>query len=282
MNSTRLNAVLGCLASSLAAAVLFTLAAPRLTAQERPDLDQLREEASKLEEKARDLKAAGNHEAAREVMARVEALRAKAGRASQGQGSESPQDMVRQELELKHGRLMEELNELRNAGKEQEAAEVKGRIQKIERELAQGGQRAGGPPRKEARDQRPGKRGEPAETLGREQRLRHIKTAVENLHAAGLHGLAERLTQHFDRMQQRPRGMGMGPRGPGGLSGGGRRMGMGGIGAQGMAGPRGMGGPGMGGRPAAEVNRLRAELDELRQNLMELRRQLDGAKRARP
>jgi len=241
------------------AAVLMTGGAavsilPASAAQ--PEPAQLREKAQDLERKAQALKADGQPDKAMQLMQEVRELRGQAERMEPGQFPKGPIDQRRQELKRKLSNSMAELNELRAAGKEAEAAEAKQRVVKLQEELARlnpqptGDKpkpREGLAPRKDA----PGSpKAPPEEMAALEQRLRHLQVAVDNLHAAGMHEPADQLAKQAEMMRQRLR-----------------------------AAPS----PGMRdrGQPEGNNERLRAEIEELRQAIRELRARVDELSRNR-
>jgi DNA repair exonuclease SbcCD ATPase subunit len=85
-----------------------------------------------------------------------------------------------------------------------------------------------------------------------ERRLHHMEIAIENLHAAGLHDVAQRLEQqlrhHLEQMEPRARARGVEPAID---------------------------------RLGEELRRVRAELEELRANLHELRQHIGELHRDR-
>jgi hypothetical protein len=99
--------------------------------------------------------------------------------------------------------MVNELRELRAGGKEAEAVELKQQIVRLEREIAQR-ERSPGPgvrPRGERRE-RPLPEGNELE-----RRQQHLREAVEQLHAAGLPDIAEKVAQTGQeqlREQMRP------------------------------------------------------------------------------
>ena len=105
--------------------------------------------------------------------------------------------------------LEREAAELREAGRPDEALELMQRAEELRTELNRGRAEADGnqrPPReprevrqprtpREPRFERP----DPAEI---ERRAHHLEVAIDNLHAAGLHEPAERLTQPLEQMRR--------------------------------------------------------------------------------
>ena len=83
--------------------------------------------------------------------------------------------------------------------------------------------------------------------------LRHLNVAIDNLHAAGLHEMAEQLSREAERMRESFREAPPQPRSP--------------------RGPR---------PPEVELARLRQELQELRRAVEEMRRQLEELRPRQP
>lgn len=140
------------------------------------------------------------------------------------------------------------------AGKQDEAAPVKRRVQQLEAELARfdqppAGERMPGREGREGRVPFEGQRPPPPEMAAMQQRLHHLLTAIDNLHAAGMPEPADRLTQEAERLQRQINASSPGFRVPG-QSGG-------------------------------EIERLRAEVQEPRQSLRELRARVEELSRAR-
>lgn len=132
----------------LLGATLFTASMPTAVAQPvRPAV--LRLQAAELEREAAELKEAGRHDEARELMRKAEVLR---------------DEFTRMQAE--------------RGGSQREP-------------------RAPRPPRapREPRFDRP-------DSAEIERRAHHLEVAIDNLHAAGLHEPAERLTQQLERMRR--------------------------------------------------------------------------------
>jgi hypothetical protein len=209
--------------------------------EDRPPLAQLREKAQELERKSRDLKADGRHEEALRLAREVEEIRTQARRMErEGRAGERPELKAHEELQQKLEHSLAKLEELRSAGKEPEAREVQQRVRRLEGELAQLARRPEGP-----REFPP-----PPERTDVERRLQHLREAVGNLHAAGLHEAAERVAREAEFMRQ----------------------------------PR-HGGPPFEPPPFAPprvgIERLRAEVQELRQAVSRLQEQVQALARER-
>lgn len=99
-------------------------------------------------------------------------------------------------------KVREAAEKMRENGKDIEAAEAERRVEKLEAELAlqegdQGAEFEGRVPHSPREDLQP-----PFEGADLERRLRHLKVAIDHLHAAGMHEPAERLAQKGERMRQ--------------------------------------------------------------------------------
>lgn len=190
-------------AGALAVGLIFCAMNARA---ENPKPQQLREEARKLERKSQELKAEGKHEEAREVWREVQEIRGKADKMEQEpRQPDAANRMHRQELQQKRSELLTELRELRQAGKQDRAAEVKEQVQEIEAELGRLGGRPGG-----QRDLLP-----PPERAEAQTRVRHLREAVRNLRAAGMNDVAETVARQAEQVEQRLQSSpGMEPRGP--------------------------------------------------------------------
>ncbi len=234
------------LAAMTVAALFMARAGTALAAE--PEPGDLRQQAEQLERKARDLKADGQADRAREVMRGAEQLRAKAGKLEERGDRVKPPVREEQEVGREFAQPAAGPRELRDA---RAAAARKRRIEELRRELAQleGRSEPGVRPPRAAFER--GGRGERplAGQPELQRRLEHLQVAIENLHAAGLHEPAERLAQAAESM--RPQ-----------LDGG----------------PRGMRPPGDAG---AEVRELRAQVQDLRQAVRELKRQLEQMNKER-
>jgi prefoldin subunit 5 len=84
-------------------------------------------------------------------------------------------------------------------------------------------------------------------------RLRHLNAAIDNLHAAGLHEMAERLTQEAEKMRQPFHQAPSQPPGPRGSR-----------------------------PPEGELAPLRQEIQELRRAVEEMRRQIEELRPRQP
>lgn len=168
------------------------------------------------------------------AMNQARELGAQARRTAQGERSMRPAARA-QELIEQHAHVTTEMKELRAVGKAAEANELERKLQGIERELEAVSREA--PERREIR--RGEEAGRAPENPEFRRRANHLQAAIENLHAAGLPDIAERLTQQGEQLLRR-------------------------------TGPE-AGGP----APMAEVRRLSAEMQELRQALRNLNRRVE-------
>jgi hypothetical protein len=160
-----------------------------------------REEAGRLEEKARRLKQEGHQEEAKRLMGEVEEIRAKV-RDFQAQRGPGAPEAERRDIERALEQARAQRRELSEAGKEDQAREVEQRIDKLERrreELApMPGPSRPRPGPREAREARGAREGRPPmepRPPEAERRNEHLRIAAEHLHAAGLHDVAERIAR---------------------------------------------------------------------------------------
>lgn len=239
----------------------------------------LKRELEGLRAKLKELVADGKQDAAAEVKGQIQRVEMALKQAAGPGEAEAKRQALKGDLE----RLRARLKEAEADGKEQEAAEIRGKIERLENALKQPPKPEGRPqgdagpparrrvlireavrvqpgmearreraerPQMEGRAPRPRPEGPPAEVEGPEARARHLEVAIEHLHAAGLHDAAERLARQAENLRRAPRGE---PR------------------------PE---------RPAAEalmgeLNELRGQVNELREQLGEMRRFLEEARRER-
>lgn len=222
--------------STLGALIVAASAMCILPAKADPDPPppaELRERAQDLTERARDLKAAGRHEEAKQVMREVQELERQAV---------LQREAV--EFEGRRAELRAKLEALRAEGRDRDAAEVKEHLAQLERELKAVERGRGERPRA-ARPDRPPPGSRAPEEI--ERRMHHFEVAIENLHAAGLPEIAERLAGERERIAQRLRPM---PERNPALEG--------------------------------EVGRLRAELNELREGMERLKAHIEELHREAP
>lgn len=147
----------------------------------------------------------------------------------------------RQELKQRLTDLQAELKELERAGKEERAAQVRRQIERIKRALI-----PPSPTEEKPKGPRIGR--DERETVARqaevERRHEHLRVAVENLRAAGLPELAERVAQEGKRILNEQRRI-----------------------------PPGQ--PGLPSRPGPMFEQLRNEIRELREVVGKLDRRID-------
>jgi outer membrane murein-binding lipoprotein Lpp len=192
-----MNRTVRCTVGAVAAGlVLFAAGA----LAEEPGPDQVRDQIRKLEQKAQDLKMDGKMEDAKAAAGEAAELRNKIARMERERHQESVaaderrRDAMKQKLEQSRA----ELKELREAGKEEQAAEVQKRINYIESALANPDRRPDGNAGSASQPDR-------AEI---ERRLQHMREAAAHLREAGINDIAEKLTQEAGRIQQQLRGGG--------------------------------------------------------------------------
>ena len=194
-----------------------------------PDPQDLQAQAERLQREARELKAQGKDEAAGDTMRQAEKLRAQAGKLQDRPDRQRARE-VRSQLE----KARTELKEAQAAANEEEALKARRRVQDLEMQL-EGLERSRRPPRDFPGRDMPPDRPEV-------QRMRHLQVAIDNLHAAGMHDVADQLARQAEGLRQQLR-------------------------------PRELGRPGF--QPGQDMERLRAELQELRQNVRELNRRVE-------
>lgn len=158
------------------------------------------------------------------------------------------QEKQRQEMKQRLTELQAELKELESAGKEDRAAEVRRQAERIKRALASQEPRPerpkAGEPRRMERMEREIVRGPEAKRAEMEKRREHLRVAIENLHAAGLPELAERVAMEGKRILAEQQGIGPRP----------------GVFAQ---------------RPGPMMEQLRNEVQELREVVHNMDRRID-------
>lgn len=140
-----------------------------------------RERLERAEEKARAPKLEGRPEEPRRLAAAPREKR-------------PPADQARfRQMRIERAEMLAKLERLRAEGRDEDAAALKERIRMLDEEMAELKARLSAPPApRPARPMPP----EP----GPEQRQRHLQAAIENLHAAGLHELAERLERERENL----------------------------------------------------------------------------------
>ena len=194
MMPNRLQGGLRWLAAGVAVAGLVTLSSVAWAEEPRPE--QLREQMHQLEQKAKELQAAGQEEQAKAVRHEMQELREQFMRRTKERHAGQPGgDDRRVDLQQKLEHARAELKEARAAGQAERVADLQRGIHQLEEENAR-------------LDQRPDREHgpvQPAEQIPPEQRLQHIREAIGHLHAAGLHELADNLAHEAEKMQQQLR-----------------------------------------------------------------------------
>lgn len=201
-----------------------------------------REEAARLEDKARHLKQEGNHDEAQRLMREVENIRAKAGE-MEGRREGDGGDLERREIDRALDNARMERKELRAGGKEAEAREIEGRIGKLERRRDELNRA-----RLEGRPH-PGPDGVPGrgpDLPDVRQRVEHLRIAADHLRAAGMPEAADRIQRQAEALERGD--------GPGGK--------------QGPDGPRAFRGT------VAQVDELRGLLKEMNRRLERVEKEL--------
>lgn len=224
-------------------------------AEDKPTPEALRHESERMIEKARALKQGGRFDESQELADKAKQLRLRAEaiekKAETGRPPEFPDKEHLQNLR----REMEELHRL---GRHEEAANLERHLRAL-RDRGAPDEHPEHPP------------GAPLEEL--DQRLRHLRIAIENLHAAGMHEPAEHLAQEGERMERalQQQHLEHGPEHPEGFPRGRSRPG-----PDAMRNPNAPHPP----RPGPDPE-LRRELEELRHAVRELRAQVERLSRDR-
>ena len=150
-----------------------------------PERRELQERLERIKKEIAEHQAAGRHEPA-------EALKREAEKLMQGAHRGQPQ---RQLQELK-----ERIHQLREEGRGDEAA----RLEAPARELAERLQRAQGERGRLGAGQGPG----PEDA---QRRMQHLRQAIDNLHAAGLHDQAEQVARQAQQLEREAQSRHPGP-----------------------------------------------------------------------
>jgi hypothetical protein len=193
--TSKLNGGMRWWAAGVAAAGLMAFAS--VAQADEPNPEQMRDQMRQLEQKAKELQAAGQEDQLIAVRHEMQELREKFVRmnkerhAEKAGGDDRRVDLQKQ---LEHARA--ELKEAREAGRSDRVADLQRGIARLEEETARLNQRPG-------RERGPAQQ---AEQIPMEQRLQHIREAIAHLHAAGIHDLADNLAHEAERMQQQLRG----------------------------------------------------------------------------
>ncbi len=168
------------------------------TAAWSSEADELREKAKALQQQAEQAAKIGRREEAEKFSREAQELH----QAAQKHERKQP-DVSHREIDELHGRLKalaQKEQALKESQSEEGLAELRKHRAMIERELAelrehqehQAGPRHAG--------KHPPKSPQAAEETG--LRIKHIRVAVENLNAAGLHDIAEHLAHKADAMER--------------------------------------------------------------------------------
>ncbi len=185
------------------------LVVPGSWAAEHSNPEQLKAEAREQENRARELKTQGRHDEAREAMRKSEELRSHAE-----QGGFEPRRTEEQLAQRRHelARLLQsqtiQLDNLTQAGRMDQAAEVKEQLQQTERALRECDEKlmAARESRKLSPDERwLMERSQNQEEL--ERRSHHLDMAIDNLQAAGMHQLAQELAAENEEVRRQIAGM---------------------------------------------------------------------------
>ena len=171
---------------------------------DRPGRHGVFRELIELEGRALELQVAlhvlpkGQEERAEHIRRELEEIEEHVGRIKR-EHPDPPPEVVREAKNLRLDQLRHAIGRLREAGK----PDMAGRMEREARELAEQIERE-----LRERPDRPRPEGE------EEVRHAHVRAALENLHAAGLHELAEKLAReiegmHGERPPERPRPMGL-------------------------------------------------------------------------
>lgn len=152
-------------------------------------------EVRELHERAREMEAVGREEAARELAERAEQVQRELAESPGRRGpveAMPPLERELREIQAQARRLAAEGN--RDGAREmlRRAEELRGELQ--ERRMREARERGDRP------QARRGAGPPPPEEI--ERRMHHIQVAMENLHAAGLHEMAEHLEQVAAEMQE--------------------------------------------------------------------------------
>jgi len=172
-----------------------------LTADDQPNPEQLRRQARELQARAAELEKARKSDAAKaasrkarellEVAKKIERergggrVRAKEGGEDRSSGQREFDQWLRQQ-ELR-------LRQLREQGKAEQAEELRRYVERVVAE------------RRNGRRGHPEKEGSNGQERPQGERARHLAVAIEHLHAAGLHELANNLARELEGEQEGPR-----------------------------------------------------------------------------
>ncbi len=162
------------------------------------EADELRAKAKAMHREAEQLTKEGRREEAEKLGRQIKELLQAAEK--HDQKSAKPAGGEIEELHHRLKALAEKENALKESKNEEGLAEVRKHRAAIERELAElkehHGRKAGG----KHVDKQPAKSHEGVEDAAR--RIKHIHIAVDNLHAAGLHDIANELAKQAEAMER--------------------------------------------------------------------------------
>jgi hypothetical protein len=188
--------------ATIVASIVFVASAGGVGGAESEPQD-LRVKAERLRQEAEELKRDGKVGRALELRREAEELSAEAEKQQQKVARLPQRNQPRpQENRRQLEQALAEPKDLRPSGKEEKAMKMQRRVQELERTLA----RFDGPSTEPGGFPPEPPRGRnfrrPAGGEAEMQRLKHLEIAIENLHAAGMHEVAERLTQQAQGMRQ--------------------------------------------------------------------------------
>lgn len=190
------------LTSGLVLGVALCLANTALAGEPGPA--EMRERAAQLEEKARDLKAAGRHDDAQRVVAEIREIQQVLARMREERGGERDRGMAPPELRDRLGRVHRELERARAEGRADDVRGLEEKAGDLERALAERNRPAGA--RGVPRGDRPERGVSPERQEMAARRLEHLHIAMEHLRQAGLPEIAEQIAQRAEQLQRRLEG----------------------------------------------------------------------------
>lgn len=186
------------------ATCLIWTSAPPSSAAAEPNPQELREKAERLQQQARELQAEGKMEQAQEALRKALELRREADHLPEaGRPPAAPGQPPPEELKQRLDQAKARLHEARAAGKPDEVTRLERQIARMEAVLER-------PDRLVPQPMRPPQGplpegGFPPAPLEQPpiRQLLHLEVAIQNLHAAGLHEPAERLSQQARELRQK-------------------------------------------------------------------------------
>lgn len=172
---------------------VLALAGATAAGQEGPNPERPLVRAAQLQEKAGDLKAQGRHEEAMKLQREADEWRARAPGPMRPAGEELENRL--RELRERREQLLKHLDELRRLERNDEAAKAKEEVLGVEREMSE--------LKRQIAETRKGPMREPERFgPGEDQRLQHLRVAIDNLRAAGLPKQAERLEKEAEGLRR--------------------------------------------------------------------------------